>query len=673
MATLLEKCNLIQANKEANLKPENLRAGVTCLGVEGTMTGGVDTSDATATPDDVISGKTAYVDGVKIEGTIFDARPAEGSSTYVTAAYTKSSYPGNGSIRCDANMLNTKVVGNGTVVEMDVPENDVASLINLTPDKIVSGNTILGVEGTAVVGGNTIEGVKLFTSVEEMHADLEKQEGDLAVVYGEKQIGLPSNIEFNYIHAPYEVPCSSNELPETGIEISFQPVNGEGYGSFECTIMEMDTGLGIEKDYNIEIRFYDGNESYNISYYDSGNKFRRSYTDPDLEDNETLFALTQAYITTQEIPDFVKKFMLIDQMQLQGVYEVQEGEYKLAKTQFTATEQNVYDGIITYGEEGIITGALGTIAEDTFDDVTAEVYTKIQKLYNDIPTFTITNENIGTVKEKYKNALFIPKKTNGTSALEIDPSVTSLKFLFHNCEKLQSIDLSGFDTSNVTNMESVFYACRNLQTLDLSNLNTSNVTDMSGLFGGCNSLKTLDLNYLDTSKVTDMGGLFSGCDSLESIDLSNWNASELTNISAMFQSCTSLKSLDLSCFNVSKLTDIYWMFSGCTSLESLNVSGWDTSRVTSLRDVFFNCNKLKTLDLSGWDTSSMTNMDTAFTHCKSLEMLDISNFTFDNVTSANSMFNYIPANCLIYVKSQTEKDWVLQQRNDFTNVQIKVS
>ena len=659
MATLLEKCERIQEEKNLYIKPENLKSGITAFGVTGQLEEGIDTKDATATLSDIAVGKTAYVNGEKITGNVQEISADDG--VMAELSYREAACLPQQSIVAIENYLEEDTLIRANTATMSyVPFTEMSEAIGLTSDKIVSGNTILGIEGTAAVGGNTIEGAKLFTSVEEMHADSEKQEGDLAVVYGEKQIGLPSNIEFNYIYAPYEVPCSSNELPETEMEISFQPVNGEGYGSFECTIMEMDTGFGIEK-------------NYNISYYDSGNKFRRSYTDPDLEDNETLFTLTQAYITTQEIPDFVKKFMLIDQMQLQGVYEVQEGEYKLAKTQFTATEQNVYDGIITYGEEGIITGALGTIAEDTFDDVTAEVYTKIQKLYNDIPTFTITNENIGTVKEKYKNALFIPKKTNGTSALEIDPSVTSLKFLFHNCEKLQSIDLSGFDTSNVTNMESVFFACRNLQTLDLSNWNTSNVTDMSGLFGGCNSLKTLDLNYLDTSKVTDMGGLFSGCDSLESIDLSNWNASELTNISAMFQSCTSLKSLDLSCFNASKLTDIYWMFSGCTSLESLNVSGWDTSRVTSLRDVFFNCNKLKILDLSGWDTSSMTNMDTAFTHCKSLEMLDISNFTFDNVTTANSMFNYVPANCLIYVKSQTEKDWVLQQRSDFTNVQIKVS
>ena len=67
---LQDNLNAILQDKNTNLKPENLKEGVTCLGVEGTMDSGIDTSDATATANDIINPKTAYVNGEKIIGSI---------------------------------------------------------------------------------------------------------------------------------------------------------------------------------------------------------------------------------------------------------------------------------------------------------------------------------------------------------------------------------------------------------------------------------------------------------------------------------------------------------------------------------------------------------------------------------------------------------------------------
>lgn len=67
---LQENLDAILLDKNTNLKPENLKEGVTCLGVDGTMQSGIDTSDANATADDIIKNKTAYVNGVKLTGTI---------------------------------------------------------------------------------------------------------------------------------------------------------------------------------------------------------------------------------------------------------------------------------------------------------------------------------------------------------------------------------------------------------------------------------------------------------------------------------------------------------------------------------------------------------------------------------------------------------------------------
>ena len=59
----------ILEDKNTNLKPENLKQGITVMGVAGTLKN-LDTSDATATSNDILYPKTAYVNGQKITGGI---------------------------------------------------------------------------------------------------------------------------------------------------------------------------------------------------------------------------------------------------------------------------------------------------------------------------------------------------------------------------------------------------------------------------------------------------------------------------------------------------------------------------------------------------------------------------------------------------------------------------
>ena len=58
--------------------------------------------------------------------------------------------------------------------------------------------------------------------------------------------------------------------------------------------------------------------------------------------------------------------------------------------------------------------------------------------------------------------------------------------MFYNCSKLNSLNLSNFNTNNVTNMSSMFYDCSSLTSLNLSNFNTNNVTNMENMFSGIN-------------------------------------------------------------------------------------------------------------------------------------------------------------------------------------------
>lgn len=106
----------------------------------------------------------------------------------------------------------------------------------------------------------------------------------------------------------------------------------------------------------------------------------------------------------------------------------------------------------------------------------------------------------------------------------VDENVTDLSYCFYNC-KLNSINVSQMNTSNITNMKSMFYQCISVSKLDIENWNVSNVTNFSMMFGYCGKLKK--------------------------IDLSKWtiNTNYTINTANMFNSCSELAVLDISCFD----------------------------------------------------------------------------------------------------------------------------
>ena len=191
--------------------------------------------------------------------------------------------------------------------------------------------------------------------------------------------------------------------------------------------------------------------------------------------------------------------------------------------------------------------------------------------------------------------------------------------MFRECESLQSVDLSGLDTSSTTDMSFMFFYCSRLRSADLSSLDTSNVTDMSYLFGSCYSLGSVDLSGFDTSSVTDMSGMFAYCSSLASLDLSGFDTSSVNDMAYLIGSCSSLTSVDLSGFDTSSVTRMSGMFYKCSSLASLDLSGFRTSSVTNMFYMFYGCSSLATIYVSErWSTESVSSSDGMFTGCTSL-------------------------------------------------------
>lgn len=150
MASSLEdKLNLILEEKTTKIIPENIKKDVQIFDVVGTYDMGTDTSDATATANDIVKDKTAYVNGEKITGTI-ETQDSYESAGIIEADDTMQQLMFGMYSDCDSDNSRQKllVALPGLNVGFRGEYVTIANKVGLTADKIVQGNTILGVEGT---------------------------------------------------------------------------------------------------------------------------------------------------------------------------------------------------------------------------------------------------------------------------------------------------------------------------------------------------------------------------------------------------------------------------------------------------------------------------------------------------------------------------------------------
>jgi hypothetical protein len=109
-----------------------------------------------------------------------------------------------------------------------------------------------------------------------------------------------------------------------------------------------------------------------------------------------------------------------------------------------------------------------------------------------------------------------------------------MRDMFAYMTSLRSLNLSGFNTSNVTIMQDMFAATSALQTLDLSSFDTRKVTNMQSMFFNMSSLKNLNVTSFNTENVKNMNAMFAHTDSLEELDLSSFKTPKVKTFRAMF-------------------------------------------------------------------------------------------------------------------------------------------
>jgi len=116
------------------------------------------------------------------------------------------------------------------------------------------------------------------------------------------------------------------------------------------------------------------------------------------------------------------------------------------------------------------------------------------------------------------------------------------------------LDLTDIDVSNLTSLHGVFAHLKKVRTIDITGWDTSNIVDMSYMFSGCNMLKEIiGIEDIDTHNVTTMEGMFYNSWSIERLDLNSWDVSNVENMYNMFRDCYHLRELNISDWDVRRL------------------------------------------------------------------------------------------------------------------------
>lgn len=184
-----------------------------------------------------------------------------------------------------------------------------------------------------------------------------------------------------------------------------------------------------------------------------------------------------------------------------------------------------------------------------------------------------------------------------------------------NKSDAKNVDLTMISPRTETSLAKVFFKNDKLVSVDVSNWNTSNITDFTQAFS---------LNH-----------------NLESIDVSNWNTSNGVTFFAMFDEGYKISTLDVSKWDMSSAENIDWMFCKCQSITSFDLSTWDTSNVTSAHHLFAVCSA-ELIDLSGLDLRQVTDMYKAFNENRKLSVIKCTGLKLPNIELSSIGFNLSP-------------------------------
>ena len=302
--------------------------------------------------------------------------------------------------------------------------------------------------------------------------------------------------------------------------------------------------------------------------------------------------------------------------------------------------------------------------------------------------FTLTAGNIITMEDMFAGCSRLERidyNNKNVKGVALSHCKT-IKGMFSGCSNLTHFDLQAYRGPFSCNMDMsfMFYRCNKLQDVDLSFFDTSNVYDMSYMFSNCSSLKNINFDgEFNTSDVMFMQYMFRGCSSLTYLDLSNFNTIHVYEWTSMFKDCSSLQTIycNQTWTNLSSSDN---MFSGCTNLvgaisydaSKTNVNyanpttGYFTSSSVKKGDV--NCDgDINVFDIVEMVDHIMKNSYVKFADLVADNVIDI----FDLVEEVSIVMNQTASNARRRIQANTPfyDDYELKLNNNHNTYTLETN
>ena len=569
-----------------------------------------------------------------------------------------------------------------------VTVNGVTSAIdsNITAGNIKKDVSILGVTGT-YEGGSSSSGAKIFATEQQMQADPTRTLGDLAIVYGTTEKGMDADSVFSRARFPSVVVLDS---PFTDNYLDFQLSSVDTSTYYSVSVSLTTTQFTVRDYEEISITYTssdattytrtDGGEEYvdfetAIKYEDYGSRALH----PDI--SSFIKVSTSAFNGLFEYKEHLKDSTQIHLILKSGLIITDEVSVYLTDNCFDTpyydsglfkrlTDKIVSDFGYTYqyswpsdfaprffvntndelcfmtsgssfvgNADIIIDSNLQIVGLGSKDNTLSTI--KVYKITNtETCTYQLLNTYTGVTDTNGSYILYTDFKTipvyvsKGSSYTNCSGSIRFVTDIGNTAKAIKNIDFYKYYDAYVPASQQLD-ATADFVYKDLNffgkSVEIGTLTDnVSNTFADVNARVFTELKgqydnmtprVLQNGDTVDksMYMIYVKPDGTPMLDTSN-----VTNMNTMFQSCVNLVEFPL--LDTSNVTNMESMLSGSSHMKKC--AQLSTSGVTNMKDMFNSCSQLQAIP--NLNTANVTNMQGMAAYCSSITefpQLDLSNCT----------------------------------------------